>query len=183
MNTSSSTSAAPSREILIEAKNGFAVLAANLVLLIASVWLFIDTLMGGGPHGPQGWWLVFSVLLFAISIFIFGGYFTLHAMLSTFLHGETPFTCFVAASPTADYAGGVLAQAWESAATEPPGPALRVFIGHEDEEPGTMRTIHVLQQSFGSRSVDRLYRGADHMAVALPSFTDGLNFLWVAAAH
>ncbi len=81
MTNSSTASAAPSREIPIEPKNGFAVLGFNLLMFLTSVALFIGTLANWPERGNPGLLqivlLILAVLLFAASLFLLGGYFSL----------------------------------------------------------------------------------------------------------
>ncbi len=73
------SSSTPSREIPVEAMNGFAMLGISLTLLFAAIALLIYTLHGLAPHTggdavPQ---LIAVPLLIVLAIFLLNGHFTL----------------------------------------------------------------------------------------------------------
>ena len=109
-----------------------------------------------------------------------GGHLVLSALIDRELHGEQPFTTFLAASPSVDVAGGEVLYALEGLASENPIDHRDVFISHgEGEDDAAMRRcMEFLRQYFRHGVVERHYPGTDHMGTAIPSFHDGLRALW-----
>lgn len=116
----------------------------------------------------------------AIAGHSFGGYFTLFALQHALLHGDVPFTTFIAASPVVDYAQGALLDAMQGQASKVPSETVPVFIsyGQGEDDRAMVNYMELIHRCIRSGVVERHYVGADHMATALPSFTDGLKALW-----
>jgi len=89
MNTPTTTTAAPSREILVEPKNGFAMLGLNFLLFLMSAGLFIGSAATwperGRPDILHVTMTILALLMFLPSVFLLGGYFTLQPNLARVL--------------------------------------------------------------------------------------------------
>ena len=109
-----------------------------------------------------------------------GGHLVLSALIDGRLHGELPFTTFLAASPSLDVANGALLQALDGLASEEPTERGEVFLSHgEGENDAAMvRCMELLKRCFRSGVTEKHYPGTEHMGTAMASFKDGLRVLW-----